>query len=74
MDSVVDEVAEDAVDQAMTILDLDPSVTMDEVVTTVAAVAVRADTTVAPLLPSVQAQDFRTSTSCATSPLSLESI
>lgn len=73
MDSVEDEVAEAAVDLAMSILALDPSVTTDEVATTMEAVAVEADTTVALPLPSAQDPDCQTSTSCATSPLSLES-
>jgi hypothetical protein len=74
MDPVEDEMAGAVVDPVATnTLDLDHSVITDEEVITGEAMAVEADTMVALPLPSALNQASRTSTSCATSPLSLES-
>jgi hypothetical protein len=71
MGSAENEVAGAVVDPVATnTLDLDHSVITDEEVITGEAVEVEADTMVALLLPSALDQASRTSTSCATLPLS----
>lgn len=73
MDSVGDKVAGAVVDQVTTnTLDLDHSAITDEEVITGEAVEVEADTVVAFPISLALDQAPRTSTSCATSPLSLE--